>query len=1746
MSFPLAARRPALTAIRARAAEEARAADDGDTESYDGRRRMVAHSAKTFAKVQVLSQFTFSVWAAEKTSIDVRLRAYKGGAAERIVRMTKPVNLDQWVERAAREFGLEHCALRDPDTDGMLMSDSAVKILLLDFASGELARKLDVITVWTERALGRLLDAHHAAQRQRGAHEVWELACRAENHSVLHEFGELFASLYRLLRETDVALRATAAAALFALAEVPSTLERIPTADVTVELLHAATHKANQIADGAHVVCMIGALNRFVGTDEGGAAFIRAGGMRACLPLTQMPQAEVRRAAIVLLGTCLDMPTLPLGALLELCQHAAGLVALSTGHDDALPVRASASLLLAHAIRRVSLAPPASLPQSLRELFVGQAAAVIRGIEDASAALDEANEAAKASTSAEALCEALLEGTCGVLWSMSACLAQLRSPLELDERAMPLLLRLALSPAHATIGLISAGILALVKPSDALALAASDDGVCVRLLALLQHLVQRTRLGRRHELLGAAFATWCALPVEHNRLQAGGHLEQLLALCAALHDNSIAAGRPALKGVALALHISLGHGAMQLCAGDALSEQRDGATPTPRIFGLALQLLASSRFGALYGTACFFGLVRTASAGPNAQAVLDMAGDVGVVEELAAAFRRAVESGRAASPSNWEHTIAHFASATLWLLTHDEANATRLTRTSTELLVQIASSQLGTSAQVQTMCVGVLTRLMCVHYLTRALLDGGAGGVLARIGEDAGKAGTQRLLAASALNEVSQRDEFRGELADATDAVMVSLVNARADEGSAREDMQLIACRSLARVSFGNRKRRLLELGATRELIKLVKAGGTSVQLLELALNALLNLSGEEKNQLLIARQLIFHLAALLYRPPSDACGAHVSSALSNLALNQANRSLMYRAELILKHALWVGLDEIDPDAAMDGRTRGAHGSADADGEWAEYDELPRARAKPRAAPLGTQAKRRYLHWIDAVLGSDAPANVGAYPPKQGSHLAPDDGGGNAEERSTPTGPERLPTAGGRRLAGEKSLPQLMCKPFHESWRLAGEQRAAHAHNSPPSKGTALASASLPILPPLGARPQTAALGTGVGVSRAGSTRPSTAAQPTAPLDAYGDAGEDDGAPAANEDEGADAAAAEHVGIGDSASADVLALEGEAATAGSGVALPARNVPGNEHGFGSQRTGGLTPLPPAACTSAATGHSRAKSSAHAQLPHSLTSNSMLLGVDEAELAYAHERWFPPVVDVDMPKQAAAASMGSDVETRARFLRVKGKAERPFTIRLDPSREYASKWRFDPIGIGALGLSVPGPDDPLPAHEADSSKASMIAWRGRKGCRYSQGLFAQIPLPNGELAHVYYLGHKKNAVNPGPAPGPPVPSALSDFGIEALPPKPHSHPPSARDPPIAKVFLSLSCPLPDEHLLPVEDPSVWFGTAPNQLPLLDVEPRALLNLSMAEPKRQSTIKSWTVDDSLFAPRKKYTDAHSYWNSSKTTQRAFDIDWTRLNQERFRVLIDREDDIGGDDEMREVRSVLLEHRELVYSTFMWYATTEQAIDGHVMNKIAFTRMVADCKLADRESPYCKKEDLDKLFIVQNVEEGAEHKRAANEVNPNRALLRFELFQLLVRIAIEKFVRPAIVTDVSEATEKLILEFIEPNVPAGAKIDTDTFRNAKLYTKPCDDTLRRYLPSLKNIYKFFSAVMDDVGMRNEVLSAQEWIKFCQRASLIDESFKIREAHLCWAWSQMFVRACARARASARAADPSARAPC
>jgi hypothetical protein len=263
------------------------------------------------------------------------------------------------------------------------------------------------------------------------------------------------------------------------------------------------------------------------------------------------------------------------------------------------------------------------------------------------------------------------------------------------------------------------------------------------------------------------------------------------------------------------------------------------------------------------------------------------------------------------------------------------------------------------------------------------------------------------------------------------------------------------------------------------------------------------------------------------------------------------------------------------------------------------------------------------------------------------------------------------------------------------------------------------------------------------------------------------------------------------------------------------------------------------------------------------------------------------------------------------------------------------------------------------------------------------------------------------------------------------------------------------------PIPERHTLPVAHADVWFGTLPSEeLQLVAVpfkappaEPDAQLEL-VDEPGPRKK-QPWQLDDSIFAPRKRTCDARAYYTTRAVLERGFALDWGRCVSARFQRLVAREDDggvLGLADELQEVRAALLAHVETLYSVYGYYCATGDAYDGFCLGLNEFSRFVDDCEIPEPASKGCRKTDLLTIFISACSAEDP----AVAALGLDRALLRHQWLQVIVRIAIAKFVHSGETGDVSDALDFLVSEFILPNVSPSAKHDHDRFRRQQLYTE------------------------------------------------------------------------------------------
>ena len=128
----------------------------------------------------------------------------------------------------------------------------------------------------------------------------------------------------------------------------------------------------------------------------------------------------------------------------------------------------------------------------------------------------------------------------------------------------------------------------------------------------------------------------------------------------------------------------------------------------------------------------------------------------------------------------------------------------------------------------------------------------------------------------------------------------------------------------------------------------------------------------------------------------------------------------------------------------------------------------------------------------------------------------------------------------------------------------------------------------------------------------------------------------------------------------------------------------------------------------------------------------------------------------------------------------------------------------------------------------------------------------------------------------------------------------------------------------------------------------------------------------------------------------------------------------------------DEVQEVEQVLWEHHNLIYHIFDYYATLGSSTDIFHIDFNAYQAWIKKCHVAVKNSKTCSMSQLDQLFALVNASG-----LRGDKFNKDKAINRYEWLQLLVRIAICRYVLPRIIPDVSEALHHFFNIDLDPHV-------------------------------------------------------------------------------------------------------------
>jgi len=133
-------------------------------------------------------------------------------------------------------------------------------------------------------------------------------------------------------------------------------------------------------------------------------------------------------------------------------------------------------------------------------------------------------------------------------------------------------------------------------------------------------------------------------------------------------------------------------------------------------------------------------------------------------------------------------------------------------------------------------------------------------------------------------------------------------------------------------------------------------------------------------------------------------------------------------------------------------------------------------------------------------------------------------------------------------------------------------------------------------------------------------------------------------------------------------------------------------------------------------------------------------------------------------------------------------------------------------------------------------------------------------------------------------------------------------------------------------------------------------------------------------------------------------------------------------------------------------------------------------------------------------------------------------------------VVLLAINKYVLPGVVIDVSDALHRLIWRDLTPRLNAASDeqgggggaspiFEPNEFREEHMYTEAVDLVLRAHEKSLRAL---FSVISDVKRARTDplpLLSLEGWRAFLRAVELLGADITERDAALCFSWSRMAV---------------------
>lgn len=153
--------------------------------------------------------------------------------------------------------------------------------------------------------------------------------------------------------------------------------------------------------------------------------------------------------------------------------------------------------------------------------------------------------------------------------------------------------------------------------------------------------------------------------------------------------------------------------------------------------------------------------------------------------------------------------------------------------------------------------------------------------------------------------------------------------------------------------------------------------------------------------------------------------------------------------------------------------------------------------------------------------------------------------------------------------------------------------------------------------------------------------------------------------------------------------------------------------------------------------------------------------------------------------------------------------------------------------------------------------------------------------------------------------------------------------------------------------------------------------------------------------------------------------------------------------------------------------------------------------------------------KLSDFDRVFIATYTRTDKER----NPRNPDRALVRYQFLEGLVRLSDQKYISNGLATTIPEALKMLLEENVKPYI---TKFDHQKWRVERYWNEDVDCVVKSYMPIFKGCYKKYSGLRTLPGQR-KFMCLEEFNRLLTDMGLFNDNLGERDATLLFSLGMM-----------------------